>query len=132
MIAPKRRLPIPIVWIYLFLGASCAMLSLLALALQSTTRLRDPFLAVLFLSPVALPALFLGFHRLCSLAESRGWIYYRRPRSGGLGPGILLDLDLLLSRPKGQVETLRHAREQLREGLQNDAEGTAPPGEAGS
>lgn len=94
------------------------------------------------MTPRALPAwawvllaaggalLLYGLHRLALWAEARGWIYYRQARGGGAGAGILLDLDILMGKPKSQVELIRKLRENAREDQAREApegEDPAPP-----
>lgn len=125
MLKPPSRFPIPRFWLCLLVTWSLLLLFVLGSALQALTQLRHPVWMTAFLALGLIPLVLWGGHHLGTFAEARGWIYYRHPRTTGMGAGMVLDLEIWVSGRHAHVEQVRHAREGLTEGKEQ-------PGESGA
>lgn len=121
---PPSRFPIPRFWLGLFVTWSAVLLFVLFSALKAQTQLQHPVWVTAALALGLIPLILWGGHTLGKVAESRGWIYYRQPRTTGMGAGMVLDLEIWVSGRNASVEQVRHAREGLTEGKEQ-------PGESG-
>lgn len=124
MSKPPSRFSIPRFWLCLFATWCGLLLFIVFSGLKAHTNLQYPMWVTSALALGLIPLVLLVGHKLGMLAESRGWIYYRHPRTTGLGAGTVLDLEIWVSGRNASVEHVRHVREGLTEGKEQ-------PGESG-
>jgi hypothetical protein len=123
-----KPFPIPILWVVVFAWLSLGLLFALNAVSQIVIGNHHQGKIFLILALVVIPGSFIIFHRIGLFAESRGWNYYRHPRTGGVKAGVALDLEVLLTaRPTNQIENLRNAYEAHNESAKQDGEGDKPP-----
>ena len=80
------------------------------------------------LALLIIPTVFTVFHYLGVFAESRGWLYYAKPRTAGVKAGVALDLEILMTaRPTNQIENIRKAQQAHNESAHQDDESDMPP-----
>ena len=128
----KRRFPVPTLWVYVFANCSIFVLIVLTYVFRDQVKFRHPGLVLPAIALFIVVAVFVTLHKVGLFAESRGWIYYRQPRTSGLNAGVALDLEILLSaRPTNQIEAIRKAQLAHNESAQQDGEGDIPPEEKG-
>lgn len=124
----KRRFPIPTLWVYVFANCSLFVLIVLTYGFQDRVKFQHPGLVIPVIALTIIAVVFLALHKIGLFAESRGWIYYRQPRTSGLKAGVALDLEILASaRPTNQIENIRKAQLAHNESAQQDGEGDVPP-----
>ena len=124
----RRRFPIPTLWVYVFSNCSLFILIVLAYVVGDKVKFQHPDLVIPVIALLIIAGVFLAVHKIGLFAESRGWIYYRQPRTSGLRAGVALDLEILLSaRPINQIENIRKAHLAHNESAQQDGESDKPP-----
>jgi hypothetical protein len=95
--------------------------------LQDSFKIQHPGKVIPAIALFLIPVIFFALHQFGVFAESRGWIFYRHPRTGGIKAGVALDLEVLLTaRPTNQIENLRKAYEAHNESAKQDGEGDKP------
>lgn len=127
MSKPPARFPIPRFWLCLFATWSGVLLFVLFSTLKAQTNLPHPLWATSILALGLIPLVMWVGHKLGMATESRGWIFYRHPRTTGLGAGMVLDLEIWVSGRNSHVEQIRHAREGLTEGKEQPGESSDSP-----
>lgn len=126
----RKRFPIPTLWVYVFANCSLFVLIVLTYVFRDRVKFQHPGLVIPVIALLIIAVVFLTLHKIGLFAESRGWIYYRQPRTSGLKAGVALDLEILLSaRPTNQVEAIRKAHLAHNESARQDGEGDIPPEE---
>ena len=124
----RKHFPVPTLWVWVFMYISISILCVLAYILKNKVEIQHQGLLVAGLALVIIPTVFTVFHKLGVYAESRGWLYYRKPRTAGIKAGVALDLEILMTaRPTNQIENLRKASQAHNESAQQDGEGDKPP-----
>ena len=124
----KRRFPIPTLWVYVFANCSLFVLIFLTYVLRDQVKFQHPGMVIPAIALLIVAGVFLVLHKIGLFAESRGWIYYRHPRTSSLKVGVALDLEVLLSaRPTNQIEAIRKAQLAHNESAQQDGESDIPP-----
>lgn len=132
MSKPPPHFPIPRFWLGLFAAWCGLLLFIVFSALKAQTHIPHPVWVTSVLALGLIPLVLLVGHKLGMAADSPGWIYYRHPRTTGLGAGTVVDLEIWVSGRNTHVEQVRHAREGLTEGKEHPGEsGDSPePGKA--
>lgn len=123
---PPKRFRVPR-WLLRY-GAGWGLLVLFLAVMEGLGRpvVQPPVDLLLAILLGAVPGVLYGLHRAALYAEARGWIYYRKTGSSGLGANVMLDLDILLARPRSQVEQVRKVREGRHEARKQDGEADKP------
>jgi hypothetical protein len=133
MTGAVSRFPIPKFWFCVFSVWSCGVLFALSYLLTACLELKHPGTVLLGLALLVVPALFGLLHKLGAYADARGWILYFRPKTVGLGAGVVLDLELWVTGRDQPIEQIRLAREVSGESQVEDGLGDPPcPGHASS
>ena len=129
MPTPRWRLPIPLLWVFVFSWISFFILFGISAILQDVLKIQHPGRVIPAIALFLIPGVFFALHQFGVIAESRGWIFYRHPRTGGIKAGVALDLEVLLTaRPTNQIENLRKAHSAHNESAKQDGEGDKPLG----
>lgn len=127
MALQRRRFPIQTLWVDVFANCSIFVLIVLTYVFQDRVKFQHPGLVTPVIAVLIIAGVFLVLHKLGLFAESRGWIYYRQPRTSGLKAGVALDLEILTSaRPTNQIEAIRKAQLAHLESAQQDGESDIP------
>lgn len=124
----RKWFPIPTLWVYIFSNCALFVLVVLANVFRDYVNFQHSGFVVLTLAMLIVVGVFLALHKFGLFAESRGWIYYRKPRTSGLKAGVALDLEVLMSaRPINQIENIRKAHLAHNESAQQDGKSDKPP-----